>query len=69
MNVARDDGAGDIGDDDDDDDDDDNDNNRYQNKINRFIPSEHSNVYNNQHPSMTTCFGLFLDYPHANIYL
>ena len=30
-----------------------------QNKIMWFIPSEHNNTYNHQHPSTTTCFGLF----------
>jgi len=40
-----------------------------QNKIEWFIPSEHNNilVYNHQHPSIATCFGLFLDHPQANV--
>jgi len=38
-----------------------------QNKIKLFIPSEHNNIYNHQHPSMATCFGPFLDHPQANI--
>jgi hypothetical protein len=38
-----------------------------QNKIKRFILSEHSNIYNHQHPSMAICFSPFLDHPQANI--
>jgi len=37
--------------------------------MNWFIPSEHNNLHNHQHPSTVTCFGPFLDHPQTNIYL
>jgi hypothetical protein len=41
--------------------------NSLQNTIKWFIPSEHYNIYNQQHHSMATSFGPFLDHPQANI--
>jgi len=41
--------------------------NPLQNTIKWFTPSEHYNIYNQQHPSMATNFSPFLDHPQANI--